>query len=155
MSSLSQFTGGSGLMPTSIVRGPSSRIPGLINYAGDITQAVRVLSGACTANTLKTILSISGRGAIGFLGANATDSTSRSNRIKITRDGIVIYDTTESAAASQMFMQVIGSTSKAASEGFIGLIENIMYFNTSLLIEYATSLTETDKCQFAYTYYLR
>lgn len=98
------------------------------------------LSGALTAATLKTVVSHTGRGRVNSLVVYAKDSTSRTMRCKVTVDGVVVFDATSSAVTGAGFgMIVIG-----------GAITNSVEFQPidyqeSLLIEIASSLTETDK----------
>lgn len=153
MSSLSQFTGGGGLIPKSIVNG--GLVQGTSNSSlATLTPGTSVLTGALTAATLSTILSISGKGAISVLALQSVDATSRTHRVKITIDGTVVFDNTTGAVTSSNFMQVIGQVVWSPTVP-VGYIENPILFNTSLLIEYASSLSETGKTRFGYIYYTR
>lgn len=144
MSTLSQFGGG--------VKPPTA----LINYcsdAGSYTTAnapgsyslKRTLSGATTANTLKSVLNITGSGVISFLSAHCADGTSRTVRLKVTLDGVVVFDTTSIALSTAGF-------------GLIAIGDPTAFdpitFNKSLLVEIASSLSETDKLYTNYYYRL-
>lgn len=127
---------------------------GVTSYPFDNAPTKVVVSGACTANTLKTILSLSGNGVISALGVGSGDVTSRTHRIKVTLDGVVIFDATTAATTSltTAFM-VIGSVNYlVASVGATVAFEPLA-FNQSLLVQYASSITETDKAYIGYRYY--
>ena len=150
MSRLSQFLGNAALKPKSIVNVWSGGTLTYVSLSSFPTRAATVLSGAMTASTLKTVLSISGRGAIGFLAFRQEDSTARTMRIRITLDGTVIFDSSAaSAAAANQGQTVIGEISGS------NILETLMTFDAQLLIEASSSATETDKMRFAYAYYTR
>lgn len=152
----SQLRGvGGGLVPKSIVKG---QLEAKANIGDAITLigGHAVLSGACTAGVLKTILSITGRGAISGLFLASVDTTFRTHRVKITLDGVVVFDSTTSVVYDQAVVPVIGAISVAGPSGSpVGIVENPIMFDQSLLVEYATSVTENDKTKFVYTYYTR
>lgn len=112
------------------------------------SSAKKILSGALTANTLATILSISGAGVVDWLSANPADTTSRTIRLKITIDGVVAFDATSSAmtntASAILGIGISGSSTESSSQPCT--------FKTSLLVEVASSLTETDKVQLSAQY---
>ena len=113
-----------------------------------------VLSGALTANTLATILSLSGTGVVSFVAAESVDATSRTHRIKITLDGVVVFDATSAAVATvQAVCPVIGAITNATGTATSVVTFEPLAFNASLLIEYASSVTETDKSAIGYRYY--
>lgn len=113
--------------------------------------AIDTLVGACTANTFKNILSITGKGRLNALKFNAADATARTNTIKITIDGVVVFNNGQATTGTQHYA-AIGS----AHSGTTGnLIFQPVDFNTSLLVEYKSSLTETDKATVSYNYELR
>ena len=157
MSSLSQFVGGGGApKPTGTIDGTSAfrSCVGVGNGPLDIAPAKLVASGACTAATLKTILSLSGKGVLSLLGVESADVTSRTHRIKVTLDGVVVFDGTTAAttSAATAFM-VVGSVNYlVAGLGSVVTYEPLA-FNSSLLIEYAGSLTETNGAYICYRYY--
>lgn len=152
MSNLTQFFGGI-LKPTSIVAGSFEH--GIVGATSGLAGGTVVLSGACTANTLKTILSVTGQGAISALNFRCTDATSRSTRCQITIDGVVVFnETTAAVTSSGALASVLGGV--AIGNGF-GILTHgpALFFDSSLLIEYASSLSETDKVQIQYQHYLR
>jgi len=154
MSILSQFYSTSGIKPLSKVvgtlgiNGPSA--PGSIVMNAPFT----VLVGAVTANTLKTILTVSGKGALTWLGALIADGTSRTTRLVIELDGVTIYDSTNTAGTtSGRWCIAHGSVSGDASRCSIEATP--LMFDTSLVIKYASSVSETDKASIGYIYYTR
>ena len=138
MSNLSQFIGGS-RPPKTIVNGCSS---GVLTLSVGINSAKSIASGATTADVLKTMLSISGAGAVKFLWLKKVDATPRTLRLKVTIDGVAVFDATSASDAN-------------ANYGFLAVGSNIdsswpqlesVVFNSSLLVEAASSVTtETDK----------
>lgn len=168
MSNLMQFLGGGAKVPKAFSRNVLRMDPGITNGHNAFLDAAYdfgnrgnyVLSGACTANTLKTILSITGAGTISFLALAHVDATSRSSRVKITVDGVVVFDATSGASANNsMAVELIGAAqaiSRFDAQNYSYRIhEHDIDFNQSLLVEYATSITETDKTRFGYVYYTR
>lgn len=154
MSNLSQFFSGGGIKPTAIVHG-TLPTPASTNRNESLRPAniEAVDSGACTAATLKTILSVTGRGALTYLDVGVKDTTSRTSRLRVTIDGTVVYDETNSAAALTKIVVAHGSiTDVLGGQGLEGVP---LLFDASLLIEYASSLTETDKASIGYIYYER
>lgn len=109
-------------------------------YSLSSNNVLEQLSGSLTAATLKTMVSHTGRGRVNALVIYAKDSTSRTLRCKLTVDGVVVFDATSNAVVGGGFgMIVIG-----------GAITNSVEFQPidyqeSLLVEIASSLTETDK----------
>lgn len=143
MSTLSQFGGNS--PTTSIVNFYSS---GGVKSASDISadsgnSMKEVLSGALTANTLSTILSATGGGEILALKAYAKDTTSRTVRLKVTIDGTSVFDATSSAITNTG----VGIIAVGDEAGSIG---GGARFNSSLTVEIASSLSETDKVAIGY-----
>ena len=111
------------------------------------TPAKTTLSGALTANTLKTMLTISGAGVLKFAGVQSLDTTSRTLRLTITLDGVVVFDATTAATTVTSATQVgVGGLTihTAATPSFIPEFERVP-FNVSCVVEIASSLSETDK----------
>ena len=163
MSTLSQFLGSSGIKPAGIINGTAvatfhraqssmaTSITGLIGT----TAVTPTVTGALTANTLATVLSLSGKGVISFAGCASFDATSRTHRMKITLDGVVIYDATTAATTNVAdYLLPIGSVTNHATLS-PGVIFEPIVFNTSLLIEYASSVSETGKTYIATRYAAR
>lgn len=102
-------------------------------------------SGALTANTLKTVLSVTGAGVLYFVGVSTVDTTSRTMRLVITLDG----------QATPAFDSTSAAITVANTAGFaVGNMDgNNAYspapqeipFSTSCLIQIASSVSETDK----------
>jgi hypothetical protein len=137
MSTLSQF--GGTRSTKSIVNGCSSSGYAAINL-NSIPGSVRLLnSGALTANTLKTILNVSGAGIFHVLGARTNDATIRTVRMRLTIDGTVVFDSTSAAAGANTGGLITGS-----SNGTTPLPGATVVFNSSAVFEIASSLTETD-----------
>lgn len=163
MSALSQFTGGGGIKPSGVINGTAvatfhrangSMATGPTGLIG--TTAVNpTLTGALTANTLATVLSLSGKGVLSFAACSSQDATSRTHRMKITLDGVVIYDAT-TAATVQVgdWLIPIGSVCNHSTLS-PGVIYEPIVFNSSLLIEYASSISETGKTYIATRYMAR
>mgnify|MGYP003649767547 CR=1 FL=1 len=103
-------------------------------------------SGALTANTLSTVLSVSGGGQINLLGVYTTDATNRSIRVKITLDGAVVFDATSAAitSANTGVVPIGGAQYTSAASLTLAFLQPIQ-FSQSLLVEIASNLTETNK----------
>jgi hypothetical protein len=149
MSSGVVSTLGTANVPSSIVNSFSTAGVTPVASANTASSVCKTaLSGACTANTLKTALSISGRGRLNAVALYTNDTTSRTLRIRITLDGVVAFDpgasgaTTTSGAGIVAVGQFNGST----------VAYQPVNFNASCLVEIATSVTETDKMTAAYAY---
>jgi hypothetical protein len=151
MSSISQFTGGS-LPPKVIVNAYSTTGYTLIaNDRPDVCAtnvgAKTALSGVLTAATLATVLSVTGEGVVGFIGAWKMDTTSRTLRLQVTIDGVIAFDSTSaSGTLSNTGMTAIGG----AQSGYT--VEQVP-FKQSLVVKIASSLSETDKLSVGYKYW--
>jgi hypothetical protein len=146
MSTLSQFAGGA-KPPRALVNGANGMTPILMLGAGSGQKDV--LTGALTANTLSTVLSITGSGVVNLLCAQSVDATSRTHRLKVTIDGVVAFDATSAAiAAANKGIPAIGLF---VNGGATPVLDQIP-FNTSFLVEYASSVTETGKTTISYLY---
>lgn len=136
---------------TAIINGASSggvQLAYLTSTVAAGGNTKQILSGALTANTLATALSIAGSGVLNIAAIRSIDATARTLRIKITMDGIVAYDATSSATgAGDVGMVAIGSiASKYVGNPDFFILPAPRPFNKSLLIEIATSVaSETDK----------
>jgi len=103
---------------------------------------VSTLSGALTAATLKTMLNVTGSGGVmPFLSVATVDATARTMRIVVTVDGVAVFDRT-SASFSAFPRGALLAGVPASSNAYT--LEPIRW-TTSLKIEIASSLTETDK----------
>lgn len=112
------------------------------NLSGSEWNLLKVASGALTANTLKTLIDRTGAGKINFLTVTAQDTTSRTMRIKITIDGVVVYNVTSAANVTNGGgIIAIGAYGPTAAALVYGCVE----YDTSFKVEIASSLTETNK----------
>jgi len=155
MSNLEQFFGEPAV--TSIVNGQSSggkyTAYGTFSTFAYTTETKAVLSGALTANTLATVLSITGTGGyLDIMGAVGADVTSRTHRIKVTLDGVVVFDATSVACASETIGMLAVGTTKYEAAGTCKPVAAPVRFNSSCLVEYASSVSETGKTNLFYAY---
>ena len=150
MSNLNQFLSGvHSRSPTSIVQLNSTT-----GYAPNATisiasgnglnlrvEAKEILSGALTAATLATALSLTGGGIISYLSIFAVDATARTLRLQLVIDGATVFDSTSASnVTADKGALIIGSQT---SSGWA--TEHDTPFNSSLVVKIASSLTETDK----------
>ncbi|WP_457321629.1 hypothetical protein [Roseateles sp. P5_E11] len=154
MSTFNQFAGGAAT--TSITNAYSG---GGVASANPVAASVNsnmgkeVLSGALTANALATILSVTGSGEIPFLTAYTKDATSRTVRLKVTVDGTSVFDATSAATTTVgAGIVVVGEIATASFPVQAGLP---LRFNASLLIQIASSVSETDKVAIGYVLHKR
>ena len=138
MSNLSQFIGGS-RPPKTIVNSSSS---GTLLSSIGVSGAKSIASGATTADVLKTMLSISGAGAVKFLCLTKVDTTPRTIRLKVTIDGVTVFDATSASDTNANYgLLAVGSSIDSAWPQL-----DSVAFNSSLLVEAASSVaSETDK----------
>ena len=118
----------------------NSLLDGFVGFA----NVSKSLSGVTVANTLKTLLDITGSGSLDFCAVTSADTTSRVMRIKITLDAVVIFDSTLAACT----VANSGMVATGISTGPIGL--DPLPFNTSCLVEFSSSLSESNRMN---TYY--
>jgi hypothetical protein len=153
MSAIEQFFGGQ-RAPKSIVNAFNMAGATPVSMTG-ASQTKQTLTGAVTAGVLKTMLSLTGQGAVNILALATVNGTSRTLRMKITIDGVVVFDPGVSAAvvaAGRGIIPVGGiSESSVAFTLNSSVLQNV-YFNSSLLVEIASSLTETDFTTFHANY---
>lgn len=129
---------------TSMICGGGVINSNAFQFAAPNANALTALSGAMTANTLKTAYSATGKGRVNFFAVGTNDATSRTIRIKVTVNGAsVVFDKTSTAlTASGAMATAIGAVQ--ASGSYPTVFQPIDYTN-GILIEFASSLTETDK----------
>lgn len=121
--------------------------------ASAVPGAAWASSGTLTAGTLATVLSVTGKGALTYLGIQSMDATSRTHRVRITIDGAVVFDATSAAhATANGAAYVHGHYNDQSKQKIEGVP---LLYGSSLLVEYASSLTEENKTRLAYTYYVR
>ena len=158
----------SGIRPTGLLNGAStfSTVVSDAGFGGPLYGSgvsggtpgglAIVFSGACVASTLRTVLTFSGRGVISCLLLAAQNATVRTQRMKVTLDGIIIFDATAALlqnATAYRTACVIGSVMPVVTinSGSAPIYEPLL-FNTSLLVEYSSDLTETNQAIIAYRY---
>lgn len=138
--------------PISIVNKFSAGGASAGNMTGFLNEK-EILSGALTAFTLKNLLSISGAGAIKILNIYTRDATARTLRLKLSIDGVVVFDaTSNSIAVSYSGMAIVGNSYYGSDHLHF---PELMPFYSSLAVEIASSLTETDKVAIGIIYETR
>lgn len=127
---------------------------GSVNSTGSIASATTfaktTASGALTANTLATVLTVTGAGSCSYLAARAADGTTRTIRLQVIVDGATVFDATTSAAATAG-VGLIAAGSFNASSG--AQPNEPIVWNSSLVVKVASSLSETDKINTDYLVY--
>ena len=115
------------------------------------TSNKTVACGALTANTLATVLSVTGgSGSMEFLSAVSVDATARTLRVQVIVDGVTVFDSTSASTSAAQGCLVVGQAVSGAS----AYDSEPLYWNNSLTVKVASSLTETDKFNIAYRYKL-
>jgi len=118
-------------------------------YAAQIIDAdegaIATLSGALTANTLKTMLNITSTGGVMTkLAVRTNDVTARTLRVVVTVDGAYAYDFTSGTISSNDIGCNLAGKQRSEGGSYYAITPNIVW-TTSLKIEIASNLTETDK----------
>lgn len=132
---------------TGLFLGTPNAIAGFSNVAALVSPA-SAASGTLVANTLKTILSLTGRGMIDWL-AVAESSGAYTDRIKITVDGNVIYDSTKAMPGTGYGYVVLGSAAALGSGDYF-VTKRPVYFDATFLVEVAsTSASSTQTLYYA------
>ena len=148
MSTLSQFTGGGAT--TSIVNFHSSGGTSAANVQVTANSGAReVLSGALTANTLGTLLSVTGPGRCPQLSAYAKNTTARTIRLVVDVDGVTVFDAT-SASISTANTGLFAAGSATSGSAPLNPGEPIV-FTSSFVVRVASSLSETDAVAIGYS----
>lgn len=132
-------------------------IAGFTPFNGDIDASAagrgkEVLSGALTANTLATVLSLTGPGEVPLLTSYTKDATVRTVRTVVIVDGVTVFDFTSAsigvakrgAIVAGQLVGVPGGATYYVTQG------NPIRFSVSLVVQQASNLTETDKIALAY-----
>lgn len=150
MSTLSQFVGGNKATKSLVHAYSTSGVaPANVFNAVSVSGAKSVLSGALTAATLKTILSVTGQGCLTVAAVYLDVAEAQTLRAKLTIDGVVAFDATCASTATRYAgFAVVGGNSAAGS---VYLPETV-FFNSSCLFEIASSVTGTDKLMACYKY---
>ena len=153
MSNLLQFVGGS-RPPAALVNAFSSGSPAGIEMA---RLGREYLSGALTANVLANptgLSTVTGSGVLKYVALYTKNTTSRTLRLRLTIDGVVVFDSTSAAiAATNTGIVAVGALAVLSLGGSnIACLEAIP-FNSSFQIQVASSLTETDNIAVALAYH--
>ena len=166
MSTLSQFMGGA-LIPngrfsgnTGVISLPARLCNAGMTEAGlHVSNGKMVLSGALTASTYKTILSLSGKGVIDGLifGPNGA-VTAQTFNVRVTLDSVVVLEVSAvNVTSGTFYFSVLGGPGFALSTDSrpTSVSTQPIPFDKSLLIEVSSTLTATDNLRVAYSYYPR
>lgn len=123
------------------------KVTGLLNggastlvYAntGAAANCASVSVGTLSAGVLKKVLSISGKGRINFLMALENGVGPYNNQVKVTLDGVEIFNKTSSVSANYGIIAVGYGIGSATSGDFLAMHQPIQ-FESSLLVEIASS----------------
>ena len=162
MSDAQQFLSGGVPKPSGLING-TSQLP--YTYTEGAAPLLYVISGylkstatgSLTANVLAEVLNVSGRGVLSFLACASGNAASRAHRFKVTLDGIVVFDATSVVLASQQaYFPVVGQlVPLSQTYSTFSAVPEPIFFDKSLLIEYASNNTEVGQTQIAYRYYPR
>ena len=133
-------------------------IAGFTPFNGDIDatapwRSKEVLSGALTANTLATVLSLTGPGEVPLLTSYTKDATVRTVRTVVIVDGVTVFDfTSASIGVAKRGAIVAGELAAVASGSAAYFVAqgNPIRFSVSLVVQQASDRTETDKLALAY-----
>ncbi len=132
-------------------------IAGFTPFNGDIDAAAtvrgkEVLSGALTANTPATVLSLTGPGEVPLLTSYTKDATARTVRTVVIVDGVTVFDfTSASIGVAKRGAIVAGQLAGHSGAATYYVTQgNPIRFSVSLVVKQASNLTETDKIALAY-----
>jgi hypothetical protein len=115
----------------------------------NVATANIALSGALTGNTLKTMLNISGAaGRMSLCLIRALDATTRTMRLVVTADGNVIYDKSITVSTDRRGFGAAGIGGLGSAGSFITAPCTEILWQSTLLVQISSSLTETDKIDF-------
>ena len=128
---------------------------GFTPFNGDIdaTSTVlgkEVLSDALTANTLATVLSLTGPGEVPLLTSYTKDGTARTVRTVVIVDGVTVFDFTSASISVAKRGAIVAGELAWAGGTFYVTQGNPIRFSVSLVVQQASNLTETDKLALAY-----
>ena len=127
---------------TTAILNKSNTTTASLNFAPNYLEITPQTVGELVAGDLSPVYSATGSGVINFLAAYSNDSTARTIRLKLTLDGGVVYDkTSASSTSSGAGLNPIGIWNQSTTTL---ALEPIAY-NESILIEVASSLSETNK----------
>lgn len=128
---------------------------GFTPFNGDIDatapwRSKEVLSGALTANTLATVLSLTGPGEVPLLTSYTKDATARTVRTVVIVDGVTVFDFTSASIGVAKRGAIVAGELASGGGGFYVTQGNPIRFSVSLVVQQASNLTETDKLALAY-----
>lgn len=130
-------------------------IAGFTPLNGDIDAASagrgkEVLSGALTADTLATVLSLTGPGEVPLLTSYTKDATARTVRTVVIVDGVTVFDFTSASIGVANRGAIVAGQLAVAGATYYVTQGNPIRFSVSLVVQQASNLTETDKLALAY-----
>lgn len=152
-------------IPNAILRPPRAIVNACSVSGGTVTAVMTsvgstnnklILSGALTAGTLATVLSLSGGGAMPLCFLHGVDATARTLRLQIIVDGTTVFDPGVTASLTSTTTAVVAAGDPASldASNFKYIVAGApVYFNSSLVVKIASSLTETDKLQLQVQYW--
>jgi len=109
------------------------------------SSSVATLSGALTANTLKTLFNLTSlAGRVPKLAIKTNDASARTIRVVITVDGSAVYDITSASTSANNVGACFAGKARTETSGYLGGQPDIV-FTTSCKVEYASNNSETDK----------
>jgi hypothetical protein len=148
----SMFPSAGGTRRTTSIKNTFS-VAGYAKATVDVDMmAVQTLSGSMTAGTLKTFLDEPSVGCrMPYLSISTTDATARTLRIVVTVDGVPVYDFTSSGTGIINAGAVLAGKARSEASGYLHFSPDIVS-TTSLKIEAASSVTETDKLLIQWIY---
>jgi len=127
--------------------------PANVDLSADaISRGKEVLSGALTSGVLQTVLTLTGPGEVPLLASYTKDATARTLRTVVIVDGTTVFDFTSASIGT-------GGRGALIAGGFAGVPGGSTYypaqgnpirFANSLVVQLASSLTETDKLAISY-----
>lgn len=135
----------------------SNATAGFTPFNGDIDAAStvlgkEVLSGALTANTLATVLSLTGPGEVPLLTSYTKDGTPRTVRTVVIVDGVTVFDFTSASISTTKRGAIVAGELAGVPGGATYYVTqgNPIRFSVSLVVQQASDRTETDKIALAY-----
>ena len=130
-------------------------VAGFTPLNGDIDASAagrgkEVLSGALTANTLATVLSLTGPGEVPLLTSYTKDATVRTVRTVVIVDGVTVFDFTSASIGVANRGAIVAGELAWAGGTYYVTQGNPIRFSVSLVVQQASDRTETDKLALAY-----
>lgn len=107
-----------------------------------------ILTGSLVAGVLSNILTIIGRAEVPLLTLVTMDATARTLRLQVVVDGVIVFDPTSNSIVTSGNGLGAASPLQSSSGVFMG---NPIRSNSSIVVNVASSLTETAKAQLSYT----